>query len=332
MKNMKDRKINMKQLFALIGILCMPFYGMSQTTFAKVSENYSGVDRIEIQGRFSDVKILGSENQDVKFEGVIRGKVKGSKDYKIKHRQEGSVLKVWVESPRVTVGWSRLESYLKFKVPYNMDIDITNTSGDIYIEEIVSEEMRLKATSGDFELKNIETNLTSTTTSGDLDINYLKGAISATSTSGDQSFNHIRANVSSRASSGDIVFFDVIGNMNTRTTSGDLQFEEVEGRISNVSTSGNMNISKAKTILDLLATSGDIRGERIELIGDSKFKTTSGNVTINFENDIEGMSFDLRASSGDLRAGNRSSDKKLYSKHGEVWVYGRSTSGDQNYR
>lgn len=327
---MKIRKMNLKQLIFLVGILFIPFYGSSQTIYAEADANYDGINRVEIQGRFADVKILGTDDDDVDFKGIIRGKLRGSKDFEIKHSKEGSVLKVWIEAPRSIMG--RFEAQLSFKVPYSMDIDITNSSGDIYIEEILADQMKLKATSGDIELKNIETVLTTTTTSGDLDINYLKGAISAVSTSGDQKFHHIRAGISTRATSGDFSFYDVIGDLSTRTTSGDLQFEDIDGRISNVSTSGNINIDNAKTILDLHTTSGDIRGDGIELLGDSKFKSTSGDVSMDFVNDIDGMSFDLRASSGDLRAGNRSADKKLYMKHGDIWVYGQSSSGDQNYR
>ena len=322
--------MNMKQLVLLAGILFLPFYGHSQTIYAEADAKYDGIKRVEVQGRFADVKILGTEESGVDFKGIIRGKLRGSKDFEIKHRQEGSTLKVWIEAPRSIMG--RFEAQLSFKVPYSIDIDITNSSGDIYIEEIISEQMKLKASSGDIELKNIETLLTTTTTSGDLDINYLKGSISAASTSGDQKFNHIRANISTVATSGDLSLFDIVGDLSTRTTSGDLQFEDIEGRVSNVSTSGNLTINKAKTILDLHTTSGDISGDGIELIGDSKFKSTSGDVSIDFDNNIDEMSFDLRASSGDLRAGSRSADRKLYMKHGDVWVYGHSSSGDQNYR
>ena len=212
-----------------------------------------------------------------------------------------------------------------------MDIDIRNSSGDIYIEEIVADKMKLVTTSGDVELKNIETQLNTSATSGDLEIDYLKGTISAGSTSGDQKFSHIRASVSTRATSGDFLFSDVLGDLSTKTTSGDLQFENIDGRISNVSTSGNLTIDKAQTILNLTTTSGDISGDGIELIGDSKFKSTSGDISMNFNN-IDDKSFDLKASSGDLRAGSRSADRKLYMKNGDVWIYGISSSGDQNYR
>ena len=307
----------------------IPFYSSAQTVYAEVDAAFDGIKRVEIEGRFVDVNILGTDTDAVDLKGIIRGKLRNGKDFEFKHKQEGSVLKVWIEAPRSIMG--RFDAKLTLKVPYSMDIDVRNSSGDIYIEEIVADKMKLVSSSGDVELKNVETQLTTSSTSGDLEIDYLKGTISAASTSGDQKFNHIRASISTRATSGDFLFSDIVGDLSTKTTSGDLQFENIDGRISNVSTSGNITIDKAKTILDLTATSGDISGDGIELIGDSKFKSTSGDVSINF-NDINSLSFDLRASSGDLRAGSRSADRKLYKKNGDVWVYGVSSSGDQNYR
>jgi len=326
---MKIKKMNMKYLLVLVGIFIMPFYSPAQTVYAEADAQFDGVKRIEIEGRFVDVNIIGTDEDEVDLKGIIRGKLRGGKDFEFKHKQNGSLLKIWIEAPRSIMG--RFEANLTLKVPYSMDIDIRNSSGDVYIEEIAADKMKLVTTSGDIELKNIETQLTISATSGDLEIDYLKGAILSASTSGDQSLNHIRASISTRATSGDLIFSNVIGDLSTKTTSGDLKFENIDGRISNVSTSGDLTINKAKTVLDLTVTSGDINGDGIELIGDSRFKSTSGDVSMDFNN-ISTMSFDLKASSGDLRAGSRSADRKLYMKNGDVWIYGVSSSGNQNYR
>ncbi len=327
---MKIGKKNFKYLMVFMGILFMPFYGNAQTVYANVDANYDGIDRVEIEGRFVDVNIIGMETNGVDLKGIIKGELRGKNRFKIKHSKVGSILKIWIEAPRSISG--RFDAHITLKVPYNLDIDIRNSSGDVYIEEIVADKMKLKTSSGDVELKNIETHLISTSTSGDLEVYYLKGLIAAGSSSGDQNFKHVRANVSTRSTSGDISFSDVVGDLVSRTSSGDLQFKNIEGRISNISTSGDLTIEKAKSILNLATTSGDIEGNQVELIGDSKFKSTSGNVSIDFTNNMEEMSFDLRASSGDLKAGSSSADKKLYKKYGNVWIYGISSSGDQTYR
>lgn len=117
------------------------------------------------------MKIIGTDKDQVQVKGIIKGKLRGNKKFEIKHRQDGLVLKVWIEVPRSIMG--RFEARLNFRVPYSMDIEVINSSG-------------------------------------------------------------------------------------------------------------NFTIRNAKTILDLLATSGDIRGIGIELLGDSKFTSTSGNVSMDF--------------------------------------------------
>ncbi|MRT91806.1 DUF4097 family beta strand repeat-containing protein [Ancylomarina sp. 16SWW S1-10-2] len=327
---MKMRKMNVRYLIVLVGILFMPFYGNAQTIYAEADVQFDGIKSLEIEGRFVDVNILGTENDSVDLKGIIRGKLWGDKDFEFKYKQEGSLLKVWIEAPSSIMG--RFEANLTLKVPYSMNIDIRNSSGDIYIEEIVADKMKLASTSGDVELKNVETQLITSSTSGDLEVDYLKGAVSAVSSSGDQSFKHIRASIMTKATSGDFLFFDVTGDLTTRTSSGDLQFENIDGRISNVSTSGDLIINNAKSVLNLTTTSGDISGNAVELIGDSMFKSTSGDVSMDFNNNVNDMSFDLKASSGDLRVGSRSADRKLYMNNGNLWIYGISSSGNQNYR
>ena len=328
--DMKIRKINVRYLIVLVGILFMPFYSNAQTIYAEADAQFEGIKRIEMEGRFVDVNILGTENDSVDLKGIIRGKLRGGNDYEFKYRQEGSLLKVWIEAPSSIIG--RFEANLTLKVPYSMNIDIRNSSGDIYIEEILADKMKLITSSGDMELKNIETQLTTSSTSGDLEVDYLKGAISAVSTSGDQSFKHIRASITTKATSGDFLFSNIVGDLTTKTTSGDLQFENVDGGISNVSSSGDLTIKNVKSVLNLTTTSGNISGNGVDLIGDSMFKSTSGDISMDFNNNINDMSFDLKASSGDLRVGSRSADSKLYTNNGDVWIYGISSSGNQNYR
>lgn len=130
---MKIRNMSLKYLIVLVGILFMPIYGNAQTVYAEADAKFDGIKRVEVEGLFVDVIILGTDANDIDLKGIIRGKLRGGKNFEFKHRQEGSVLKVWIEAPRSIMG--RFEAKLTLKVPYSMDIDIRNSSGDIYIEE-----------------------------------------------------------------------------------------------------------------------------------------------------------------------------------------------------
>ncbi|MBN2597791.1 hypothetical protein [Labilibaculum sp.] len=75
-----------------------------------------------------------------------------------------------------------------------------------------------------------------------------------------------------------------------------------------------------------------MRGQGLVLLGESYFKATSGDVSMNLLNDFEQLSFDLSASSGSLRAGNRKGDDNPYFKGGKIWIYGKISSGNQTFK
>lgn len=133
------------------------------------------------------------------------------------------------------------------------------------------------------------------------------------STSGDQQYENVDGNISGRATSGDIELQRVTGQVDLETTSGEIELDGIVGT------------------LKLRTTSGDIRGSKVQLSADSKARTTSGEIELEFINDINEMSFDLDASSGDLTVGSRRADDQLEITRGGILFVGRSTSGDQSY-
>jgi len=66
------------------------------------------------------------------------------------------------------------------------------------------------------------------------------------------------------------------------------------------------------------------------------FKTSSGDIHINFLNEMKELSFDLKSSSGDLLVEKNniknSSDKSLVVGQGPILVRGVSSFGDQSYK
>ena len=169
------------------------------------------------------------------------------------------------------------------------------------------------------------------TSSGEISVSTLVGNLDIISTSGDQEIKNIVGDIVCRATSGDLELKEIEGNVSSKTTSGDIEIDNMVGKLKNVSTSGSLEISNSKVYLNLTASSGDIEGEGIELLGESFFKTTSGNVSIDLRNAPEKLSFDLVASSGSLRAGNSKGNKKLLIRKGEIWIHGKSSSGNQTY-
>lgn len=325
------RKPLMSKLFVLtlVGCLLGIFPVHAQKVLDKVQQNYKGIEALRIEGGFCDVAIDGQSRDDVDFEGVIQGRFFGSGDFKIIHKKEGTLLHVWIDRPSISTG--NIEGKLIFEVPATVNVNVVNSSGDVKIKGIKKTPMKVKASSGDIYLERNQCDLIFGTSSGDLIIKEHKGQLEGVSSSGDQQFWDIQGDIKTKASSGDVSFSRIHGNINSGTTSGDVDFKEVKGDVSNVSSSGEIYLRNCEGSFSLRATSGDIDGKGITLRENSRFKTSSGDITMDFSNDLETISFDLVASSGDLQIGNRSAEKRMKKQSGEISVNGVSSSGDQRY-
>lgn len=319
-----------KRNFLLLVLFLFSLNSFSQTVFADEKATYDGVKKIVVKGIFCDLTLIGENREDVKFEGIIKGVSRKGSSYKINHRLEGNTLRVWVESPRTT--WGNIYASLKFLVPSQMEIDVKNSSGDVYCENISSDYTKIRASSGDVEVKFLNSNLDVATSSGEITLYEIKGDLTAQSSSGNHEYNKVAGNIKCIATSGDLELENIVGSISSRTSSGNQEFETVEGQIKSISSSGNIKILNSKTILNLTSSSGNLRGQGLVLLGESYFKATSGDVSMMLLNDFEQLSFDLSASSGSLRAGNRRGDDNLYLKSGEIWVHGKTSSGNQTFK
>jgi DUF4097 and DUF4098 domain-containing protein YvlB len=326
---MKNQKLGIA-LFLFIGIIFCSSISYGQTIYAEEKATYDGVKYIEVKGSFCDVEIVGEDRSNVEFEGVIKGSSSKKKEFKIIHELNGSSLNIWIDRPNYIRG--NIDGTLELIVPKDIELVVKNGSGDVYCRNMIADVTKLSASSGDMDIKNMTGDLYLTTTSGDIEVGKITGQLTTQSSSGDQEINTVDGNVSAKATSGSIELSNVVGDINSRTSSGDLEIDNINGKFKNVSTSGNLEISNSRCYLNLSASSGDIEGKNVVLLGESYFNTTSGNIRMYLKNDFDQLSFDLKASSGDLRAGNKEAEDQLYMKNGEIWVHGKSSSGDQVYQ
>lgn len=295
-------------------LLIAGLVAFAQTTLAEHSYEAEGITEVSVSGIFCDVTVRRSANSSMVFDGRIEGDGDPG-DYVIASIRSGSTVVFKVERKKgQNWGWSDISlARLELSLPVGTTLKVDNTSGDVEVSDYESASLLVTATSGDIILRGIKANTRLKTTSGDVDVNTAQGDISVRSTSGDQELNDVSGNLNSEATSGDIEVRKFSGSLELSATSGDIDLRELEGLVS------------------AATTSGDIKGDYIQLTGDSRFKSTSGDIIMDLENDLEDVGFDLRATSGDLEVGHRDAEDRLVIKRGNVLVTGISTSGDQRY-
>lgn len=285
----------------------------AQTIMARAELEAENVDKVRVEGSFVDVYVKNGDK--VHFSGIIEGNG-DEDDYRFDTDIVGTTLVIKVVSENSRYDWKNrriTESRIDVTISDGVELDIDNSSGDISVANLRASESKIEASSGDIKLRSIVANLELETSSGDIDIEGLIGDSKIESTSGDQSLYNLKGNITSQASSGDITVAKFDGSMDIEATSGDIKIRGGEGT------------------LEVRTTSGEIEGNDILLRGNASFDATSGDVEIDFENDLEELSFDLRATSGDLEVGSRSAEKRLMIDRGGYKVTGVTSSGDQEY-
>ncbi|MEP0984249.1 DUF4097 family beta strand repeat-containing protein [Ekhidna sp.] len=301
----------MKKLIVAF-ILPLSFAAFSQNTLAKAELEAENVDEVRIEGLFVDVYVNSGDR--VYFKGIITGSGDEG-DYSFDTDIVGKTLVIRVDR-KTNRNWKNYrlnESRIDLTIVDGVRLDIDNSSGDVNVANLRASESKIEASSGDITLRSIVANLDVETSSGDIDIDGLTGDSDIESTSGDQEIFNSTGNIETRASSGDITISGFNGKIEVQTTSGDVEIRKGVGAI------------KART------TSGEIDGYAIEINDNCYFDATSGNIEIDFTNDLDELSFDLTATSGDLEVGNRSGEKRLVIERGGLKVIGTTSSGDQEY-
>lgn len=284
----------------------------AQNVLAKAELEAENIDEVRVDGSFVDVYVKNGSKTT--FKGVITGNGDEG-DYRFDTDIVGRtlVIKVVNSNSRRWGNYKIDESRIDITIPDKVKLDIDNSSGDVYVANLRASDSKIEATSGDITLKSIVANLEVETSSGDIEIDGLIGDSEIESTSGDQDLYDVKGNIRASASSGDITVSKFVGKLNIEATSGDIELRGGEGA------------------LKIRTTSGNIDGNDVLLNDNAYFDATSGNIEIDFENDLGDLSFDLTASSGDLEVGSRSSDKRLMIDRGGYKVTGVTSSGDQEY-
>jgi DUF4097 and DUF4098 domain-containing protein YvlB len=282
----------------------------AQDILAEASFSIKNVKYLEIKGGFCNVELNGYSGDALKFDGSIKGSGNPDK-YEIIYREENNRIKVWVEYP--TNFWGNIRGLLHFDIPKDVVIIADNSSGNIDAYNLSSDQIQLEASSGNITAGKISGELNMKCSSGNITLDEQQGVTLA------------------RASSGNLKLENIQGDLTAHASSGNIQIYDVNGDVMADCSSGNIRLGDLKGILDIESSSGNIRGEDIMLTGDSKFKATSGNVTIGLLNDPSDLSFDLDAGSGSIYAAGSRADDQLMLKKGPIMIHGITSSGNQRY-
>ncbi len=296
-------------LSVLILFACADTY-VAQELLAEESFSLEGIQALDVRSGFCNIELQATSDKTLRMKGEIKGNSNPSK-WDIKYKRDGDKVSVWIESPKSV--WGNISGLLDFKVPKGTLVTVNNSSGNVLADGLEAEVLFIKCSSGNIKTLKTIADIEIIASSGNITVEGHRGEMKAT------------------ASSGNLKISDVNGDLSAKASSGNITLREISGYLKARCSSGNISLSQVIGVLSVECSSGNIKGKSVQIKGDSDFRTTSGNIDIELENERTELSFDLDAGSGNLYAGGMRGGDQLYVKEGEIWIKGISSSGNQKY-
>lgn len=216
------------------------------------------------------------------------------KSVEVEVTKEGNAV---VIEDKVSWGGSELVSVdFIVTIPKNFNIEFWSSSGDIRINDDITGNIDLKASSGDLSGRKITGEIKFSLSSGDIKLSELEGKLDGNTSSGDIDIRVLKGDIYAHTSSGDIEIRELNAERgNISTSSGDVDISKMSGNVSMKTSSGDVTIDRAEGPVSVRCSSGDIKID--EISGDLELNTSSGDV------DIKGAggNVDISTSSGYAR-------------------------------
>lgn len=237
--------------------------------------NVADIKKISLEFKSSDLNVFFTEENDVR---VVQ--------YSYKKLEEDQLFQVDRTSSNITIQENRKPQFHIFYIGVMEQI-----AYDVYIPKTYEKDLEIKLVSGDVEVnENLKfENLTISSTSGDIKMANIEAK-----------------NIKIESTSGDIKLQDLTeNNLELKTVSGDIKVDSAKGKIGIKTTSGTIEIKRIEGNVELNSISGDIKSDDFKLVGDSRVKTTSGDVRM-YLNQESNCKIKTKSVSGDVTLPNGS--------------------------
>lgn len=208
------------------------------------------VKRIEVVWEIGDIRLIEKESETLCCSEKSN---RLSPEATMRHNlDEDGVLHIEFGKRKTLLYFLHSEvKNLALEIPFGIDLDISNGSGDVLAETLDERNVDISTSSGDVEIGDIHANeLGLSTSSGGISINKacIDGSVNVSSSSGDVSFsNIISQSLDVNTSSGDVdVALVSSGGVDISTASGDVKTRLPLGgaHLAFVTASGDLSISK----------------------------------------------------------------------------------------
>lgn len=303
------------EVVLLFGLgLCLASCYVPEKTFTKdFEETFSGINEIEVEGKFLEVSYEGKEGaQEVFLSAYLEAPESSGMD--IRYRKSGSKLKIEVVGETSFSGWNfgdQFNGFISLVGPEEVKLNMVANSGSIDVMNVVHQKIDLKVNSG--RIKAIA-----------LEVDEMNLSASSGSVKGEGMTGRIQCQVNS----GQITFTDVVGDIEAKGSSGSMKFEEIEGNVNAKINSGSIRFNNVSSLGELSVSSGSIKAVDSGIGQFTSLNANSGSIIIQTNSDLSQFNYDLTANSGSVKVGEKSSGKSVeIDNQAQYTIKGKVSSG-----
>lgn len=150
--------------------------------------------------------------------------------------------------------------------------------------------------------------------------------------SGDVEVSNVRGVVRLRSASGTVAVQTIGGELSVRTASGNVEGRDVTGAVAVATASGNVELQAVRGTIGIETASGSIDVRELRLVADLELHSSSGDIDVDVENDLDDLRYELSSASGVLRFGTTRAERSLSGGEGRFRVEITTASGNITVR
>ncbi len=262
----------------------------------RVDESMSlgSITNVTIENLRGEVTVIGNSSNTVSVTGELDDKAEG-----LTFEKSGSRIIIKVEIPNNSHnGWGADGSELTIEIPKHVRVSFKGVSSNINISHF-THGSEIQTVSGDINAKDLMQQIELATVSGNIESKNLSGKIRLSSVSGD---------IHDRNSTGRALFKTVSGNLRSSSSANEISANSVSGDI-------ELRLAKVDELI-VSTVSGEFDSQlSLNDNGLLKMSSVSGNLIVDFRNDVQ-ASFSLKTNAGGDIVNGLTSAKAKRAKYG----------------
>ncbi|MBK7444125.1 MAG: DUF4097 family beta strand repeat protein [Bacteroidetes bacterium] len=304
---------------------------------------FSGINDIRVNASSFDIIVVGKQNSDkvlfkVDAKSESKGLVLSSSDIEITCEQIGGILKIAADFSGNSsgIGTFNMEGKIYIEIPANSAVNLKNSYGNIDLSDTHGNVCELHSESGNIKVNNVSSPINLHVTYGNVWLKQTKGTLNIDLGSGNLITENQTGDINLKVDYGNVKMTGVTGNITGESESGKIEITDITGNLNFDSDYTGFILNNTKGDLSIKCNSGNIQGTKVEILNAATFKSEYGNIDIDFVNDLNKMSFNLKSEYGNILVedgtGRKQAEGAVIIERGGIQVNSKVESGNQVFK